>query len=90
MEINHKFEHVNGAFETETGKLVCVGKQKYGEVMLCFKANMNIPFATIKLYSKDLASHADATFEDAYKLGKEICRRWNEFEEPETDETTKA
>lgn len=78
MEINHKFWNVNGAFETETGELVCVGLKKYNAVLLCFKANMNIPFAEIRLHSEDLAVDADAVFDDAVKLGDEIARRWNE------------
>jgi len=81
MEINHKFRFVDGAFETATGELVCVPHQKYGEVVLCFKCNMNVEFAKIKLHSKDLAIDADAVFDDAYKLGEEIARRWNECEE---------
>jgi len=80
MEINHRIEFVTGAFETDTGKLVCVKSPKYGRVDLCFEAGMNIPFARIVLHSKDLAIDADAVLEDAYKLGKEIARRWNAFE----------
>lgn len=78
MEINHKFDHVEGAFETDTGELVCVERTKYKEVVLCFRANMNIPFAEIKLYSSELAADAKAVLNDAYKLGEEIVRRWNE------------
>ena len=40
MEIGHKFEFVEGNFDTETGELVCVRKDKYAEVTLCFKENM--------------------------------------------------
>lgn len=79
MEINHKIEFVEGPFDTETGKMVCVGKKKHGEVLLCFHGNMNIPFARIKLHSKDLAIDADAVFDDAYRLGEEIVSRWNHF-----------
>ena len=78
MEIKNKFEFVEGNFDTEKGELICVGSQKYGEVSLCFKSNMHIDFARIKLYSSRLATDADATFDDAYALGKEIARRWNE------------
>lgn len=77
MEINHRIEFVSGAFNTETGKLVCVKSPKYGRVELCFAASMNIPFARIKLHSKDLAVDADAVLDDAYRLGREIARRWN-------------
>lgn len=80
-EIDHRFDCVQGTFDTKSGKLVCVGNENYGEVLLCFKENMNIPFAQINLYSRDLAVDADAVFDDALKLGEEIARRWNECEE---------
>lgn len=59
--------------------LACVQKPKYSSVELCFKGGggWNIPFAKIKLYDRDLAIHADATFESAAALGSEIARRWN-------------
>lgn len=81
MEISHKIEFVQGPFETKTGQLVAVMKRKYGDVHLCFEANMNITFAKIKLFSSDLAVDADATMESAYALGNEIARRFNEFPE---------
>ncbi len=77
MLINHRLEFVSGAFDTETGELVCVKFPKYGCVELCFKAGMNIPFARIVLHSRDLAIDADAVLEDAYRLGQEIAKRWN-------------
>lgn len=77
MKINQKIDFVEGAFDTETGELICVEKHKYGEVTLCFKENMNIPFARIKLHSKNSLGAAKAVMEDAYQLGEEICRRWN-------------
>lgn len=76
--INHRIEFVKGAFDMNTGKLVAVQSRKYGDVELCFDAGWNIPFASIKLYSKNLAVDADAVFDDAVRLGEEICRRWNE------------
>lgn len=79
MEINQKFKHAVGSFNTETGQMACVGHQKYHDVHLCFKGNMNIPFAVIKLYDSDLAIDARDTYEDAYKLGTEICQRWNDL-----------
>ena len=79
MEIKHKFNHVQGNFETETGKIVCVPKHKYSDVSLCFKANMNIAFANIVLHSNDLAIEAQEVFEDATNLGNEIEKRWNEY-----------
>lgn len=81
MEINHKFNFVEGAIDTETDKLICTTSNKYAETKLCFKASMNVPFAKIKLYSKDLFIDAKAVNEDAYKLGKEICKRWNMYNE---------
>lgn len=78
MKIKHKFDFVDGNFDTEKRELICVGSRKYGEVSLCFKSNMHIEFSRIKLYSRNLAIDADATFEDAYALGQEIARRWNE------------
>lgn len=79
MQINHKLEFVSGSFDTIAGKLICVKNPKYGRVDLCFAADMNIPFARIKLHSKDLAVDADAVMNDAYALGQEIARRWNAF-----------
>lgn len=84
MLINQKFDFVEGAFDTETGELVCVRKDKYAEVTLCFKENMFIPFARIKLHSEDTFGKAKETMDDAYKLGKEICERWNAFKKAET------
>lgn len=79
MIIKHKFQCVDDDMDTDTEKLVCVGKKKYGEVLLCVKSNMNIPIAKIRLHSEDLAVDADAVFEDAEKLGEEIAYRWNQF-----------
>ena len=76
MKINHKLKFVEGAFDTEEG-MTCVSNAKYGSVALCFKSNMNIVFAEIKLFSSNLAVDADAVFTDARALGDEIVRRWN-------------
>lgn len=80
-EIDHRFDCVQGTFNTESGEIIAIGNKKYGRVTLCFKARMHIPFAQIKLYSRDLAVDADAVFDAALKLGEEIARRWNECEE---------
>ena len=80
MEINQKFEFVEGVFDTETDELICFGNNKYGEVKICVKSGIHIPIAKIKLHSRDMAVDADAVYDDAYKLGQEICRRWNECE----------
>ncbi len=76
-EINHLIEFVTGSFDTTTGILCCVKSPKYGRVELCFVEDMNIPFAQIKLHTRDRAVDADAVLNDAYTLGQEIARRWN-------------
>jgi hypothetical protein len=77
MEIHHRFEFVSGHFETDTGELIAVKNPKYGEVHLCFKDTWNIPFARIRLHSKDLFIDAKAVLDDAYNLAQEIAHRWN-------------
>ena len=76
MLINPKFQNLSGSFDTETGLLVCVAKHKYRSVDLCFKDEMNIPFAEIAL-SEPSFSAASSVFEDAQILGNEIVKRWN-------------
>jgi hypothetical protein len=86
MEINHRFEFVTGSFNTEKGQLICVRSDKYAEVKICFKEGMYIPFAKIKLHSKDRFVDAKAVLDDAYELGQEICKRWNAYnQQPETN-----
>ena len=77
-KINHKFPHVDGSFDTDSGKLICVVKKKYGSVDLCFKESMYIPFAKIRLHSRDRYVDAMAVMDDAQKLGDEIANRWND------------
>ena len=80
MEIDpSRIEGVSGTFDTNKDKLICVGNSKYGRVSLCFKSNMHVTFADIKLYSSHRARDADATFNDAYALGNEIAERFNSF-----------
>jgi hypothetical protein len=82
MKINHLIEFVTGPFETDGGQLVCVQSHKYSTVKLCFKAgNWNIPFAQIKLFTRDRYVDAKATHPDAVNLGDEIVRRWNLHQE---------
>jgi len=76
-EVDMRFAFVKGTFDMDTDKLVCVSKNKYKDVHLCFKSNMNITFAEIKLYDSELYKDKEATFESAVKLGEEIVRRWN-------------
>lgn len=81
MKITPIFRFVEGSFDTETNKMVCVASDHRGTVDLCFKEEgsyWNIPFATIELYDSELYKDFKSTFEDAKKLGEEICRRWNE------------
>lgn len=80
MKINHKL-NVEGAFDTKGGQLICTTSDIYAETYLCFRANMHVPFAKIKLYSKDLFIDAKAVNEDAYRLGDEISKRWNMHDE---------
>ena len=77
MKIKIAMDCVSGSFDTDTDHLVCVGKRKYGEVLLCLKGDMNIPIALIKLH--DSATFVDTlyVYDDAVRLGKEIVRRWN-------------
>lgn len=81
MKINQKFDFVDGTFDTDTGKLECVKYSKYNRVDLCFKEGMNIPFAQIKLHSRDLSIDAQEVLEDANNLGEEIVKRWNDYKE---------
>ncbi len=76
MELKHKFENVSGNISMDELEIVSVSKDKYATVDLCIKSNMNIPFAMIKLYSRDRYVDAEACFESAKALGKEIERRW--------------
>jgi hypothetical protein len=83
MKIKPKFDYVTGEFDTDINKLICVKSPKYGIVDLCFdnEGGFNLPFARIKLHSSDKAVDAKNVVEDAYALGEEIARRWNEFKE---------
>ena len=81
MEINPKFEFVDGGFDTKNVELVCVTSEKHGTVELCVKepnSNWNISIGEIKLYDSELYVDFKATLNDARNLGNEICRRWNE------------
>jgi len=77
MEIEHKFDFVTGNFDTLDGELICVANEKYQTVNLCFKENMNITFAKIRLHTRDLYVDSKAVFASAKQLGDEIARRWN-------------
>lgn len=77
--ITPRFKYVEGPFDMATGKLSCVRMPKYASVWLCFRENMNISFASIKLHDSDRLFDAQAVMEDAGRLGDEIVRRWNEY-----------
>ena len=77
MKIKQLFDCVDGDFDTDDGKLSCV-RMKDHRILMCFKEGMNIPFGRIRLYDSDLYRDAEATSDDAYALGNEIARRWNE------------
>lgn len=77
QSITPRIEGVTGDFDMATGKLVCVKHRKYGCVELCFAEGWNIPFARIRLHTRDLARESGAVFDDACRLGDEIARRWN-------------
>ena len=79
MEITPKITHVEGNFDTKTGELVCVPSLKNGSVLLCMKSNFNVPIAEIKIYDTERYVDFVSTFDDASKLGEEICRRFNQF-----------
>lgn len=79
MEITQKIKHVEGSFDTKTGELVCVPSKKNGTVQLCLKSDFNLPIAEIRIYDSDRYVDFVETFDDASKLGKEICRRFNQF-----------
>jgi hypothetical protein len=79
MEIRQKFDYVEGTFDTNKNKLVCVPYDKHGEVNLCIQAGMNFPFADIKLYSGDTYMKFKEVYEDASNLGEEIAKRFNFF-----------
>lgn len=76
MKIRQLFDFVEGEFDTENDKIICVADKKHLDVQLCFKSNMHIPFAEIRLFTDD--RNAEEVFEDAKQLGDEICKRWNE------------
>jgi len=75
-DITHKFENVTGSISLDEIEIIAVSSKKNARVDLCIKANMNIPFAKIQLYSRDRFVDADACFDSAVDLGEEIERRW--------------
>lgn len=82
QKIGVKIEGVSGDFNFSNGKLVCVEHPKRCEVHLCLEGNLNIAFGKIELYHSGLWVDAEATYDDACKLGQEIVRRWNSCTSP--------
>lgn len=83
MEIKPKFQFVEGSFDAQRVKLLCIPDDNHGRVDLCIKdpdCGWNIPIGQIKLFSRDLYRDFKETLPDATKLGEEIARRWNECE----------
>lgn len=78
-EITHRFVNVYGMIDLDDLEIVCVCMKKHATVELCIKSNMNIPIAAIKLYNSNLWLDAEASFESASLLGKEIEKRLEQF-----------
>ena len=62
IEVSHKFENVIGSISIKELEIISVSNKKDATVNLCIKANMHIPFAKIKLYSRDRFLDAEACF----------------------------
>ena len=80
MQIKPRIDCVDGDFDTEKDRIICVGNTKYSTVHLCFQGPMHIPFAEIKLSNSGRLRDAEAVFKDACRLGDEIAERWNNAE----------
>lgn len=73
MEIKPKFQFVEGSFDTQRVKLLCIPDDNHGRVDLCIKdpdCGWNIPIGQIKLFSRDLYRDFKETLPDATKLEK--------------------
>lgn len=78
MKIKFISNCVDAEIPLDELEIVCVPKEKYAEVALCIKSNMNIPFAKIKLFDTDRRVDAEKSFEAATALGNEITSAFNE------------
>ncbi len=68
MEIKPKFQFVEGSFDTQRVKLLCIPDDNHGRVDLCIKdpdCGWNIPIGQIKLFSRDLYRDFKETLPDA-------------------------
>lgn len=97
MKITPKLTFVSGSFDTNEVKMICLPSDKHGKVDLCIKdkgCGWIIPIGGVKLHDENLYADFKATLEDSTKLGNEIARRWNEFQDwheckEETDDAPK-
>ncbi len=84
MKITPKIRFVSGDFDTKEVSLVLIPSDNHGVIELAVKepgCGWNIPIGEIRIYSSERYVDFKATYEDACKLGEEICRRYNEFPE---------
>jgi hypothetical protein len=84
MKITPKWDFVRGCFDTKDVKMLCIGKDSHGKVVLSIKeshSTLNYPIAEINLFSGGRYLDFKETYDEAVKLGDEIARRWNEAEE---------
>jgi hypothetical protein len=78
MKIKFISNCVDGEIPLDELEIVCVPMEKYAEVQLCIKSNMNIPFAKIKLFDTDRWVDAEKSFEAATALGNKIAYEFND------------
>jgi len=85
VQIPHRFSVLEGEINLDKLKILCLHYKKYAEALLCFEVgNANISFAKIKLFDSDRWVDAEGTYEGACRLGDEIVKRWNAYEELES------
>lgn len=63
--------------ELENIQLICVKKDKYCDVHLCYKDGFNIVFADISLHQTDRWLDKKDNYEKACELGDLIVERFN-------------
>lgn len=80
MNIKFISENIDGETSLDKLKIVSVAKKRDAEVLLCIKSNMNIPFASIRLFDTDRFVDAKKSFEAAEALGNEIVKAFNNRE----------
>ena len=71
-KIKFNSPYIIGEIDIDEIEMVCVpSKEKYGNVDLCFKDGMNIQIGGIEGRS--------LSFKDRQKIGYEIEKRWNAY-----------